>query len=507
MRSTGARRCGVALAHVVRCNGGRSFPSSRRAFSDRLLGYSPMAPNPNPANPEARDIPTAQDVTTSGGVWAPTSAKRDKLAELLGELGPLQTLDDVATKEQLLDLWLADGLAAIVRMTDCTTHNHDNDNNNNNKENNDSTHDDIIARVQEWWRTKADTATTPVLHSVTWEEYLRDVSRELERSLATLPPDRVLRNVRDYLDPFTLPQPPGVDPRPVVTDEWTSGLNDDDDHWKTAVVRFRLLLAQATADTLQTAWKTLTTPSDQDVDRAATRGEALSPASTLPLEALHSVLDAFLAGTCHDRVEALWNLLDRDGDGRLDQDEMNLVCSLAIQPVQLALTRLFREALEARPVRAAWDDKDTPLPMGWRQRRSQARETKRLGNMFPKALQRHFVNEVEMPHRLRCIYAWANKTHQNNSIESVMVDESTQGSWSGRKRYVELQPKISLDEFRQVQQEHFTHLDRVGTEFLKSFREDLWVAQGKGRQNRELLRDCTLFMTAVCTVDYIIMIL
>jgi hypothetical protein len=35
----------------------------------------------------------------------------------------------------------------------------------------------------------------------------------------------------------------------------------------------------------------------------------------------------------------------------------------------------------------------------------------------------------------------------------------------------------------------------------------LWVAQGKGRQNRELLRDCTLFMTAVCTVDYIIMIL
>ena len=112
--------------------------------------------------------------------------------------------------------------------------------------------------------------------------------------------------------------------------------------------------------------------------------------------------------------------------------------------------------------------------------------------------------EVEMPHRLRCIYAWANKGHQDNKIQSVVVDEI---AWTGRKRYVELPPKISLPEFRQVQQEHFTHLDRVAAEYLKSFREDLWIRQGKGRQRAELYRDCALFMAVVCGIDYIIITL
>ena len=190
----------------------------------------------------------------------------------------------------------------------------------------------------------------------------------------------------------------------------------------------------------------------------------------------------------------------------MGEAEMNQVCRLAIQPVQSALETIMMEALNAYPVRAPLPEEGmetkVPVPAGWRQRRKETKEKKRLVKMFQKTLRKHFEDEVEMPHRLRCIYAWANKAHQDNKIDSVMVEEE---GWSGRQRYVELNPKISLPEFREVQQEHFTHLDRVGAEFLKSFREDLWVAQGKGRQNRELMRDCALFLTVVCFADYIIM--
>ena len=122
--------------------------------------------------------------------------------------------------------------------------------------------------------------------------------------------------------------------------------------------------------------------------------------------------------------------------------------------------------------------------------------------MLDKAILKHFDDEVETPHRLRCIYAWAEKAHQDNKLQSIMVDAE---GWSDRKRYVELSPKISLAEFREVQQEHFTHLDRIGTEILKSYREDLWVLQGKGRERKELIRDSALFMTAVSVADYLIL--
>jgi len=68
-----------------------------------------------------------------------------------------------------------------------------------------------------------------------------------------------------------------------------------------------------------------------------------------------------------------------------------------------------------------------------------------------------------------------------------------------------LPPKISLAEFRQVQAIHFPQLDCVGSELLESFRDDLLVEQGKGRQRRELLRDGALFFTGLCVLDYVIL--
>ena len=86
----------------------------------------------------------------------------------------------------------------------------------------------------------------------------------------------------------------------------------------------------------------------------------------------------------------------------------------------------------------------------------------------------------------------------------MLVDDH---GWSGRKRYVELSPKISESEFREVQDIHFTHLNRIGSEILTSFREDLWVLQGKGRERKELVRNSILFLSVVSIVDYIIIML
>lgn len=79
----------------------RCFHSSSNVASDNLLGYSPMAPSspskPQPSVTGSPDKPSTSTPSTGaiwgvdsntagGGVWAQTSAKKDKLNELLTEL-------------------------------------------------------------------------------------------------------------------------------------------------------------------------------------------------------------------------------------------------------------------------------------------------------------------------------------------------------------------------------------------------------------------------------------
>ena len=219
-------------------------------------------------------------------------------------------------------------------------------------------------------------------------------------------------------------------------------------------------------------------------------------------------MEASASGTCSDRVTAAWNLLDRDEDGLLDEKEMNEVAFLCLDVEKAALINLLTEALEAYPCRAPLpeigNEDQLPVPKGWRQRRKEKTTKKKLLKMFQLTCKNHFRDEVEVNHRLRCIYAWAEKADQDNKIESVLVDAD---GWSGRKRYVELSPKISEAEFREVQEIHLTHLDRIGSEILKSFREDLWVAQGKRRERKDLARDCFLFLSVVSAIDYVILLL
>lgn len=465
---------------------------TNRHFSDNILGHSPMAHGGGTLKSGDGAIPTQQDVTVAGGVWAPTSAKRDKLAELKVELPEgVKTLDDAASELEMLDLYLADGLSCIARTTDQVAAV--------------AADSQPLQEMDDWLTQQTARANLPAeLHQVQWEEHLNHVIVELDRVLAAVPPETCLKGVRDFYDGSK--DTKAVDAAAVadLKNGRVASIFDQ------ATTRFRLLLTKAAAENMLNSWTTVTTISDQDVDRAATTGVTLeSTRSTLPTDQLHQVLRSYLTGTCVDRVDAVWALLDRDQDGLLDEAEMNSVCHTAIQPFQTALSALMQESLDAYPLRAPLVDLDKVIdddapPPGWRQRRKETKEKKRLMKMIQLTLKKHFVDEVELAHRMRCIYAWSEKAHQDGSIASVMVEEE---GWNAKQRYVELHPKISLPEFREVQEIHFTHLDRVGAEYLKSFREDLWVSQGKGRQNRELMRDCGIFLGVVSVIDYIIIAL
>jgi hypothetical protein len=461
---------------------------------------APSSVNPLPASTTKR-IPTEAEVYMAGGVWAPTSAKRDKLAELKIALGDdRDNLDDAATPDELLDLYLADGIKLIAKVTDLQTFASNGTNTDGAKN---TATNGIIQEFCMWLDGQHHSSLTDLVSQTELESKLQIVSAKLTSLLEKIPSERCLRHVRDFLDPDTVNETDLNNAMSKSGNELGAGERS----FQEAVIRFRLLLVKSAVDQILGSWDTLTIVSDADIDRAAVKGIAMkSQAESVSLSKVYAYLQASATGSCSDRVTAAWNLLDRDDDGRLDEVEMNRVAFMCLDVEKDALVSLFTEALDAYPCRAplpeTGSEDQLPVPKGWRQRRKENVVRKKLLKMFKISCKNHFRDEVEINHRLRCIYAWAEKADQDNKVESVLVDAA---GWSGRKRYVELPPKISEAEFREVQEIHFTHLDRIGTEILKSFREDLWVSQGKRRERKDLARDCLLFLTAVSAIDFVIL--
>lgn len=409
-----------------------------------------------------------------GGVWAPTSAKRDKISELKIELPEeKETLDEAATELELLDLYLADGLKEIVKAAEEETQ-----------------HAEMTEFLE--WLESSDAPQE--LAQVQWETYLTSIVSEVDAKFNGIPKDRYLKEVRDFM--------------PTPTEEtdvsaFMTAQSEEEDTlaaFQMCILRYRLHMIKAAAEHLKENWEKLVTVTDGDINRAAVTGETIPPkASTLSRDAVKRVMIEFATGTCITRFDALWDLVDRDDDGLLDGPEVGHVAYFCVEPVGKALQALTDEALEARPVRQPLDDDDEEegKQEGFLARRRQKNVEKRLRKNMARAATSHFEDEVEMPHRLRCIYAWAEKAHQDNKIDAIHIDTGL----GGRKRYVEVEPKIKLPEFREVQKEHFPHLNRIAEEMVGSFREDLWVDQGKGRQRIELQRNTFYFMLTICAID------
>jgi len=325
-----------------------------------------------------------------------------------------------------------------------------------------------------------------------------------------------LQSVRDFM-----PSPSNDFTPPKTVQDDLSFVSTD---FSKTVTLHKILLAHSMAYHLKNNWEDLTSTTDADVDRAALRGETISSTADtiISLHRLNNVLRSFAFDPCSDRIQALWNLLDADADGLLDQEQMDRVLYASIVPVRQSLNTLLTWSVYVHPIHAPLP----PLPSFLRDRpdllttvpqqslsylakRRQKKQTLNLLKLFHK--NNAFEVEIEMPHRLRCIYAWAEKTHQDNKVDSVLVDSAnttnstTAAIVAGRKRYVELHPKISHGEFLVEQKAHFEHVDRAGEEYMKSYKEDLWVSQGTVRQNKELKRDCALFLGAVTLVDVFIL--
>ncbi|KAL3908910.1 MAG: hypothetical protein SGILL_008300, partial [Bacillariaceae sp.] len=346
------------------------------------------------------------------------------------------TLDDAATKDELLDLYLADGVKLISKVSDLVEIGEGNN------------QLPMVSEFTSWLNDQMNTPLTSPdeMNQTELEAKLQIVSAKISSYLERLPSDRCFLHVRDFLDPETLD---GSDVE-IVSMKPDNKLDIDDHRFQDAVTRFRFILCKAAVDQVLKSWDILTKVSDSDIDRAAVKGIAIGPnVDTVSLSKVHDFVAMSAIGTGSDRVTAAWSLFDRDQDGLLDQDEMNQVAFLCLGVEQEALPILFEEVLGAFPVRAPLpeieNDDQVPIPKGFRQRRAEKKVKNGLLKMFKLACKNSFRDEVEINHRLRCIYAWAEKADQDNKIESVLVDAD---GWSGRKRYVELSPKISEPEFR-----------------------------------------------------------
>ena len=510
IRLSAMRRCPTSARKIPFLNNHNAY----RTFSDNLLGYSPMS---NPVrtdanvkkdkqaagvNPGASGPSWGVDANTAGGgVWANTSAKRDKLTELRGELTDAQeTLDDAASRSELLDLHLVDGIRFIARSVDeCWS-----DQSVVGGEGLEKLDASISEFLQSSPVVGESTDGDVMLDKKAYERHLRHILQKVGKltslevpsvtSSDTLIPAPIISSLA-HIRSFDEGGEAGLSDSSVESSDDLSKSFDD------CTSFYRALLVESIVEHLESKWDELTEITSSDIDRAAIAGEVdlVGSRDSISLFKVNNVIKSFYSKSCLDRVEALWDLVDSDSDELIDQEEMDRVAWMSILPVGEALKKLVNAVVESHPMHVESEEN-----LGWRQRRREKKAKESFKKNFGKAVTRHFDIEAETPHRLRCLYAWAEKKHQAGKVKSVLIDS---GSIVGRKRYVELNPKISFEEFRSTKNEIFTEIERVGEEFVSSFREDLHVIQGKGRQNRELKRDCLIGLGVLAVGDIIIMML
>jgi hypothetical protein len=484
-------------------------------FSDSLIGYNPMAnrteidKNLKKVDPVKGISPIGVDSNTEGGgVWAQTNAKREKLGELRLELnrekGEL-TLDDAATLEERKDLLLVDGIIAVSSIVDGShIENADGFEGSNLYlpflQSFESSMDDYTKSFLEG---KDEEMTSIEINRDQFDTYSKYLLEELDSH--DLRKKQSLINLRNTL----LFRPPN-DEYDTLPSNLLSQLVADSSMNECQEI-FRVLLLKACLNHLSAEWGNLLKISERDVDRAATTGITIEQPTTISITKLLAVISSFGYGSCSDRVRALWNLFDKDEDGLLDQAEMDAVALMSVKPVEAAFLEFVKLSIESGPLRGnITHDKLRESDIskekgGWFQRRTMAKAEAKAKKNFLKfteqTIKRHFDADVEMPHRLRCTYAWAEKKHQDGKVQSVTVSDEGR---DGKQRYVELDPKISYDEFRDQQKDHFNHLDRVAEELSVGLKQELWISQGKGRQRTTLKKESAAFLSVVAAIDFAI---
>jgi len=297
---------------------------------------SPMSPHiPLISKGGFEKIPTAAEVTATGGVWSQTSGKRDKIVELRGALeGDQKTLDDAATEHETLDLYLADGMIEVAKAAEY---------------NNNLLRNNLIQDFVNWLDNISEDDWPKDLAQVQYDNFLTEIISKIDSIFSDLPKEQYLKLIRD----FTVAP---VDENDFSTFQEEAEEGETIKAFQACIIRYRLHLIRTAAEHLKEHWGNLVKITDGDMDRAAVKGESSDQMSpSLPLDDVRSVLLEHASGDSSTRLDAIWNLVDRDKDGLLDESEMKEVVYLATIPNGKGLLEFFEETLSARP---AWQPLD-----------------------------------------------------------------------------------------------------------------------------------------------------
>jgi len=348
--------------------------------------------------------------TEGGGIWQNTSAKREKIGELKGEMpdGAVSAglgLEDMGEMQERVELGVIQGLGAVVGFVDGGGELFEGEKSG-------------IGEGEDVWGgflsglsdVKHDSFCDEDMNEVVFNRYVSNCKGKLQRvvvnngvnSLSKVGMfgeavygdkvggenvDSKIEDSRDKVDDskkveesenkskIGLPFPPLQTP-PLSSPHLTD--------FNVSVQQFRFHLVSEALEFLGKSFQDLTTLSDTDVDRAAVAGTDANADNNIPKTVSKRKVDelirSFAIGSCEHRVRSMWELFDLDNDGMLEQEEMDSVANATVGIVQEALKKLVDDTIQA-------------IPEG---EISKKRKKKVMKKSFDKMMKRHYEIEVEV---------------------------------------------------------------------------------------------------------------
>ena len=137
-----------------------------------------------------------------------------------------------------------------------------------------------------------------------------------------------------------------------------------------------------------------------DVDRRALENVA-ALTKKIDKNQLDAVIKSILVEGSHERLKVWWELLDRDGDGMLEEEEMNKVVELYQSPIKSAINEFTVAAISNLP-------EDKAKKIGTKAHK------KYLNKLLKRTMSRCYEIEQVRPRALKIQIRYHN--HSNSSL-------------------------------------------------------------------------------------------
>ncbi|GMH55390.1 hypothetical protein TrRE_jg12920 [Triparma retinervis] len=162
----------------------------------------------------------------------------------------------------------------------------------------------------------------------------------------------------------------------------------------------------------QEGWDRVSKVVDADVDRAAMDGRKVDGDRKVRTSKLVGALHAIMNGASEDKLRAVWELHHKEDvggeGGGIEREEMEGVVELYSGSVMNAVKAMGGRAIDTIPPAKGRDLGVVGT----------TKHKKRLRKAFDRVAKRLMDVEQEAPHRIRCIYQWADKEHQGGEFDA-----------------------------------------------------------------------------------------